>query len=213
MRFAAFALFCLLGCDGSEVGNPPFQPEVPGPAFEPSAFEEVPHPAGAGQNILRIPASAVPGVVRMTVTFLGEANSARAMTRVGGVFEANVDARAGERRVRIEGRTNTTRIEPMDFDIGLEEVRFHDPVDGCIELETRSVIADGNVSVRARNRCDEAITVHGALRVGDWFAEPSTQMVAPDEVVSFELIPADLADSDTLLLTADSQTVAITLWR
>ncbi|MFT5359424.1 MAG: hypothetical protein ACI9KE_006667, partial [Polyangiales bacterium] len=35
MRLTAFVL-CILGCTGSEVGNPPFQPEVPGPAFDPS---------------------------------------------------------------------------------------------------------------------------------------------------------------------------------
>lgn len=149
----------------------------------------------------------------MTATFLDEANSARRMTRVDDAFALNVSAMGGEQRVRLEGRTNTARIEPMDFDIGPEGIRFHDSAEGCIELETRSVDAGGDLSVRARNHCDDTLTVHASLRVGDWFAEPAMQSAAPGEVVRFDLVPADLADSDTLLLRAGSETTAVTLWR
>ena len=224
MKLRAFVL-CVLGCglflsgcDGSEVGNPPFQPEMPGPAFDPGSVEVVPHPAGAGQNILRIPESAVPGVVRMSVTFLDEANAPRAMSRTDGMFTTNISAMSGEQAVRVEGRTNAARIEPMDFYVSLDDVRFVDPTQGCIELETRSVETDGDTFVRARNRCDDTLTIHAALRIGDWFAEPPTQDAAPGEVVVFDLMPADLADSDTLLLetqTPDNttETTAVTLWR
>ncbi|MFK7999995.1 MAG: hypothetical protein AB8H86_10370 [Polyangiales bacterium] len=212
MRVTAFVL-CILGCTGSEVGNPPFQPEVPGPAFDPSVVEVVPHPAGAGQNIFRLPESAVPGVVRMTATFLDEANSARQMTRGDNMFVMNVSAMSGTQRLRVEGRTNTARIAPMDFDLGPDGVRFVDAAGGCIELETRSVHTDSDIPVRARNRCDSTITVRAALRVGDWLADPTTQDAAPGEVVHFDLTPAELAGNDTLLLSAGSETMAITLWR
>lgn len=212
MRLTAFVL-CVLGCTGSEVGNPPFQPEVPGPAFDPNVVEVVPHPAGAGQNIFRVPASAVPGVVRMSVTFLDEANSARTMTRADEMFALNVSAMGGAQRIRVEGRTNTTRIQPMDFDVGPEGVRFHDAAEGCIELETRSIHANSDTPIRARNRCDDTITVRAALRVGDWLAAPTTQEAAPGEVVHFNLTPAELAGDDTLLLSAGDETTAITLWR
>ena len=218
------SMLCVLvlasaGCNGSEVGNPPFEPEAFTPFVDPPSIELVPDPAGAGQLLLRFPEASLPGIVQMSLIAPTRTELERPLSRRDGAFEATIaqplrGEPADQTWLRVFARTAEERVSPLDLlvrsDGTLELIR---PSDSCIELERREILAPEGAQVRVRNRCAEPLSLEAHFRLGDWSVEPSVVVVAPGEVVSLETLSFALSEDDTLVLEGADQPAALTFRR
>ncbi len=202
-------LFLVLSaCNGSEVGNPPFQPENPGtPIVAADAVDVTADPVAVGGNILTLPGGRplVGGrPVEVGVTNLDDDGQSVPMTTQDGAYSVSLSGIRGD-VLRFHFGADGDSLTPVDYRLeGGDLVPLIDPLDGCFERERRAVrVGSANevVDLRFRNRCTEVLSLAPGFRRGaDWQLVSSVTDVAPDEVVTFTLAAGDAPGEDTFFL-------------
>jgi hypothetical protein len=220
----------VLGCTGTEVGNPPFAPEPESDAgFDlevPELFVDPMRDARTTDAVFRIPETAVPAEATVHVANLDDDDPVQVLEPDGaGMFVATVSAVAGS-VLRVQLRDPSTRFGIVDYRVSeVRGLEIYAPVHAeCLRFEARDVAPrdeDPNVIVvRARNDCADPLTLTPRLRIAAaGFSLESSEAVtlAIGEIATFRVAldePTGAAVENHLLLrsaTPADERFAVTL--
>ena len=185
-----FFLILLSACAGSEVGNPPFQPEEPRPGFDVDDVRARDIPPDNGQDIrghiIEIPGSALPaGTISVSIVALDVLDEPTFLSMDdSGIFRGSTPAEIGE-EARIQVATDEM-LSPLD--VLIQEGPTLQPItrtfSECLLFETRDIeVGEEGAELRMLNQCNESISISGL----SWrfYLNPAFQ-IAPSELDSIE---------------------------
>ncbi len=197
------AALALVGCVGTEVGNPPFDPEMPGDPVVGRSISAHEDPRLLGAVLVRLPDG--PPMVggrsaSVSVVNLESDEESVEMRQSDGAFQVAVGVRRGD-VIRLHF---ANAAPPEDFVVdGLSVTPEVDPFDGCLRREFRVVraSADELIDLRYRNDCGRPLQLTPSFRRGaGWQLANSNTTVDVGEVVTFEVIAGEGLGEDTFFV-------------